>query len=86
MEEEHESILKKKTWELVELPEGKQTIGFKWIYKPKFKEDGSIDKYIGRMFAKGYSQKEGIDYEKTFAPVPKLNKVIMLISLATKHH
>ena len=42
MEEEHESILKNKTWELVELPEGKQTICCKWLYKPKFKADGSI--------------------------------------------
>ena len=44
MEEEHESILKNKPWELVELHEGKQTIGCKWLYKPKFKVGGSIDK------------------------------------------
>lgn len=57
MEEEYESILKNKTWDLVELPECKQPIGYKWIYKPKFKEDGSIDKYKARLVAKGYSQK-----------------------------
>lgn len=42
MEEEYESILKNKTWDLVELPEGKQSIGCKWLYKHKFKADGSI--------------------------------------------
>lgn len=55
VEEEYESILKNKTWDLVELPEGKHPIGFKWLYKPKFKEDGSIDKYKARLVAKGYS-------------------------------
>ena len=61
----------KKTWDLVELPEGKQPIGCKCLYKPKFKTDGSIDKYKARLVTKGYSQKEGIDYEETFTPIAK---------------
>eukprot|EP00253_Pinus_taeda_P017713 PITA_17713 len=55
MEEEYESILKNITWDLVKLPEGKQPIGCKWLYKPKFKLDKSIDKYEAWLVAKGYS-------------------------------
>ena len=39
MEQEYESIIRKNTWELVELPKGKQTIGCKWLYKPKINAD-----------------------------------------------
>ena len=86
MEEEYESIMKNNTWELNELPKHKNLIECKWIYKPKFKSDGSIDKYKARLVAKGYSQTKGIDYAETFAPVVELNTIIMLISLATKYH
>ena len=56
MEEEYESIMKNNTWELTELPKHKKAIGCKWTYKPKFKSDGSIDKYNARLVANGYSQ------------------------------
>jgi hypothetical protein len=86
MEEEYESIMKNNTWELTELPKHKNPIGCRWIYKLKFKPDGSIDKYKARLVEKGYSQTKSIDYAETFAPVNKLNIIILLIALATKYH
>jgi len=61
MKEEYEYIITNKTWKLVELPKGKELIGYKWLFKPKFKVNGSVDKYKARLVAKEYSQREGID-------------------------
>ena len=59
MEQEYDSIIRNNTWELVELPRGKQTIGCKWLYKPKINADGTIENLKARLVAKGYSQKNG---------------------------
>ena len=42
MNEEMATIVKNKTWELVNLPYGKETIGLKWIFKIKYNKNGSI--------------------------------------------
>ena len=58
--------------------------GSRWIYKVKHAADGSVEKYKARFKAKGFSQKEGIDYEETFAPVARNSSIRTIISLATE--
>jgi len=48
-------IEKNKTWELVNLPEGKEVTNLKWIYKTKYNEDSSIQRLNARLVAKRYS-------------------------------
>ena len=55
----------------------------KWIYKIKYAVDGSIEKYKARFVARGFSQKEGIDYEETFSPIAIYTSIRSVLALAT---
>ncbi|CAI7797513.1 unnamed protein product [Closterium sp. NIES-53] len=66
MESELKSIEENGTWELVELPEGRKAITSKWLFKIKSDADGKIERYKSRLVAKGYQQKEEVDYKELF--------------------
>ena len=83
---EMESVLKNKTWELVDLPPGKNAIGSKWVFKTKLNADGSINKYKARFVAQGYAQQHGIDYEETFAPVVKYVSLRTVLAIANQYN
>lgn len=53
MTSEIEALELNNTQSLVHLPHGKQPIGCKWVYKIKYKVDGSIERYKARLVAKG---------------------------------
>lgn len=42
MKEEFMAIEKTGSWELMDLPDGKNVIGLKWVLKTKYHADGSI--------------------------------------------
>ncbi|CAI7832304.1 unnamed protein product, partial [Closterium sp. NIES-54] len=71
MESELKSIEENGTWELVELPEGRNAITSKWLFKIKFDADGKHERYKPKLVAKGYQQKEKVDYKELFSPVLK---------------
>ena len=83
MLEEMNALEKNNTWELVELPSDKDPVGCKWVYTIKHNPEGKVERYKARLVAKGYTQTYGVDYEETFAPVPKMNSIRALISCAS---
>ena len=54
----------------------------RWLYKIKHAANGSVEKYKAKFVARGFTQKEGIDYDETFAPVSRYTTIRTIISLA----
>ncbi|KAK1411714.1 hypothetical protein QVD17_38274 [Tagetes erecta] len=83
MQEELLQFRKQEVWKLVDLPEGENAIGTRWLYKNKPDERGIVVRNKARLIAQGYTQEEGIDYEEVFAPVDRLEAIRVFIAYAT---
>lgn len=71
MEAELKALIDNHTWDVVSLPPDRKPIGCKWVYKIKYRADGSVERYKARLVAKGFTQQECFDYHETFSPVAK---------------
>jgi hypothetical protein len=71
-------------WSLVERPK-KNIVGTKWEFRNKQDEHGVVTRNKSRLVAKGYSQVDGLDFNKTFVPVARLELIRMLLAYATHH-
>jgi hypothetical protein len=81
MTEEHQSIMKNDVWEIVPRPKEKSIVTSKWVYKIKYATDRSVEKYKTRFVARGFSQKEGEDYDETFSHVARYTSITTFMSL-----
>jgi hypothetical protein len=82
MHEELENFERNQVWEWVDPPLGCKPIGTKWLWKNKEGEKGEVVRNKSRLVAQGYSQKEAIDYEETFAPVARLEAIRILLAIS----
>ena len=81
MQEEMEALHRNKTWELVELPKGRKAIGNKWVFKIKRDGNDQVERYRARLVVKGYTQKEGIDFNEIFSQVVRLTTIRVVLAI-----
>ncbi|KAL4119480.1 hypothetical protein QTP88_012287 [Uroleucon formosanum] len=82
MHDEITSLYENETWSLVDLPQNKIALRNAWVFKTKYKTDGSLDKFKARLVIKGCSQKYGIDYHNSFSPVVRYESTREILIVA----
>ena len=78
---EIENLHKNGTWALTELPKDKRPLRCKWVYKRK---EGipvvENPRCKARLVVKGFSQKEGIEFNEIFSPVVRHTSIHVLLA------
>ena len=82
MEDEFHALILNHTWDLVPNADVPLVVQCKWVFRTKFKADGSLDKYKARLVAKGFQQTVGIDFSYIFNPVVKAPTIRIVFTLA----
>ena len=83
MNTEYQSLLDHDVFEVVD-SSNRKLVTSKWHYDIKLKPDNSVERFKARLVARGFSQKYGVDYTETYAPVVDRQTVRLLLSLASK--
>ena len=69
MKSEMGSMYENKVWTLIDLPDDRQAIENKWIFKRKTDDDSSVTINKARIVAKGFRQVQGVVYDEIFSLV-----------------
>ena len=85
MGDEYATLMKNNTWNLVPLPPGRTSIKCRWVYDIKPGYEGVPERYKARLVALGCSQKPGLEFNQTYAPVVKLSTLRIILALIAVH-
>ncbi|KAL5834535.1 hypothetical protein ACOSQ4_014032 [Xanthoceras sorbifolium] len=56
-------------------------VGCKWIFRIKYRADGTVERYKARVVAKGFHQTPDLDFKETFSPVVKSSTIRIVLAL-----
>ncbi|CAI7870216.1 unnamed protein product [Closterium sp. NIES-54] len=65
-------------------PPGSIIVSGIWIFEVK-RPPGSPPAFKARYIARGFSQRQGVDFFQTFSPTPKMTTLRVLLHVATQH-
>jgi hypothetical protein len=82
MAEEHKALVETNTWRLVPRPPGANVVTGKWIFRHKFQSDGTLARHKARWVVRGFTQRQGVDYDETFSLVVKPATIWVILSIA----
>nr|GEY94931.1 hypothetical protein [Tanacetum cinerariifolium] len=62
---------------------GKRAIGTKWVFRNKKDERGIVIRNKARLYAQGFTQEEGINYDEVFSPVARIEAIRLFLAYAS---
>ncbi|GEM12653.1 gag-Pol polyprotein [Rhodotorula toruloides] len=72
------------TVERSDVPPDAKILGCRFVYRRKKDEHGRVTGHKVRLVAQGFSQRPGVDFRDTFAPVAKFTSRRVLLALAAR--
>lgn len=82
MTEEYSALISNNTWDLVPRPSAANSVTGKWVFRHKFRSDGSLERYKARWVLRGFTQGPGVDFAETFSPVVKPATIRTVLTVA----
>ncbi|GJX01813.1 retrovirus-related pol polyprotein from transposon TNT 1-94 [Tanacetum coccineum] len=82
IQEELNQFIVNDVWELVPQPRNMKIIGTKCVIRNKLDENGIVSRNKARLVAQGNNPQKGIDYDKTYASVARLESIRILLAYA----
>ena len=79
---ELDSLRERKVFKLCQLPVRRKAIDCRWVFAIKRDSNNQIIKHKARLVVKGFRQKEGIDYNETFAPTVRMKSIKLILAIA----
>nr|GEW28693.1 hypothetical protein [Tanacetum cinerariifolium] len=82
MQEELLQFKRLDVWVLVPAPDNITPLTLKWLFKNKHDEEQTVIRNKSRLVVRGYRQGEGIDFEESFAPISRMEAIMIFLTYA----
>ncbi|POM64406.1 LOW QUALITY PROTEIN: Integrase catalytic core protein [Phytophthora palmivora] len=80
---EYQALVANNTRDIVTLPKGRKRLGCHWVFDVKYHPDGTVERFKARLFVRGNTQTQGVDFNEIFSPVARYESLRLLLAIAT---
>ena len=85
MQDEMRSMITNGVWDLERIPKWVKIVGCKCVYKTKYDSKENVERFKAWLMAKGFTQREGIDFNETFSPVSCKDSFRIIMALVVHY-
>lgn len=83
---EFDAMIQNRTWDLVPPHPSQNVVTSRWLFTTKYLANGEVDRPKGRLVARGFNERDGVDYAETFSPVIKSKTIRTVLDIAVKNN